>query len=295
MAQQSRANLKALKNTRFPTNGIGLVTAETVRNHGEDEYDSFVFKTDDISTNSDFDVDGTKLTDRATIKTLVEGGPDKTWNNFFKDEHFNYVSLTPLTNMGWVGLNNGGSTVVAGTTDAEGGSHTTYGIVNMSTGTGTDYAAFQETGKSIQTGTSHNVLWRARVVTLSDGTDTYIAYIGIMSNIDIGSANPPDAACFRYTHGENSGRWLAVSRDNGGTEETTDTGVTVDTNYHEFRVIVDRIADEVLFYIDGSLVATHTTIPVTTTTRPHCRIRKTAGTTARKMLMDYVSIKYIVE
>ena len=74
MAQITRASFKTAKNTRYATNGIGAITGTVTRAPEEDTADSVVFLSDDISTNADFTVDGTKLTDRATIKTLVDVG-----------------------------------------------------------------------------------------------------------------------------------------------------------------------------------------------------------------------------
>jgi len=72
MTKLTRAAFKAIKNTRFTTNGVGAITGATSNAHEEDTADSVVFLDSDISTNSDFTVDGTKLTDRATIRNAQE-------------------------------------------------------------------------------------------------------------------------------------------------------------------------------------------------------------------------------
>jgi hypothetical protein len=69
MTKVTRSAFKTAKNSRFATNGVGAITGSTMRTHEEDTADSVVFIDDDISTNADFSVEGTKLTDRATIKT----------------------------------------------------------------------------------------------------------------------------------------------------------------------------------------------------------------------------------
>jgi hypothetical protein len=74
MTKLTRAAFKAIKNTRFTTNGVGAITGATSNAHEEDTADSVVFLDSDVSTNSDFTVDGTKLTDRATIKALFDTG-----------------------------------------------------------------------------------------------------------------------------------------------------------------------------------------------------------------------------
>jgi hypothetical protein len=96
MAKITRSAFKAAKNTRYATNGIGAITGTVTRAHEEDTADSVVFIDDDISTNSDFTVDGTKLTTRAAIKTLVDasGGTPETLqrstNEISYDQDANY-------------------------------------------------------------------------------------------------------------------------------------------------------------------------------------------------------------
>jgi hypothetical protein len=77
---------------------VGAITGATSNAHEEDTADSVVFLDSDVSLNSDFTVDGTKLTDRATIKALFDtgGGGGHT----IQDEG---TPLTQRANLNFVG------------------------------------------------------------------------------------------------------------------------------------------------------------------------------------------------
>ena len=90
---------------------------------------------------------------------------------------------------------------------------------------------------------------------LSTATTTYVAQIGFQDNFTTTTTEPSDdAVCFRYTHGENGGKWQAYVRTTTGTASVTDLGVTVDTSPHTYEVTVLNAVAK--FYIDGVLKAT---------------------------------------
>lgn len=134
---------------------------------------------------------------------------------------------------------------------------------------------------------------RASLATLSDGTNTYTAGIGVSSNVFYSFVTGSSAGYyFKYTHGTNSGKWQAVT-DNGSTQTATDTGVTASTGYALFRIEVNSANSSVTFYINGTLVATNTTT-IYTSSNPlliGSGLLKSAGTTARTIEVDYLRIK----
>lgn len=72
---------------------------------------------------------------------------------------------------------------------------------------------------------------------------------------------------FRFSTDAADAGWVAATKD-GTTIKTTATGVavTADTKYR-FKIVADSVGSSVKFYIDGNLVATHTTnLPGSTTT-----------------------------
>ena len=94
-----------------------------------------------------------------------------------------------------------------------------------------------------------------RIVNLSDATNTYTFRAGFIDSI---TAESTDGAFFRYTHGTNSGRFQAVTRNNG-VETATDTGITVAANTrYDFEITVNAAGTSVEFKINGSVVATNT-------------------------------------
>lgn len=127
----------------------------------------------------------------------------------------------------------------------------------------------------------------SRVRDLSDGTNTFTAWMG-WTNI-FTSANPNPGIYFRYTHSVNSGKWQAVCA-NGGIETAVDTGVTATAlGWNRFEIDINAAGTEVKFYIDNVLVATITTdIPDTTDNMVPfpLAIFKSAGTTARVVELD---------
>lgn len=71
------------------------------------------------------------------------------------------------------------------------------------------------------------------------------------------SDNPAgDCAAFRYSSGAES-TWKCITKD-GTTQNITDSSVSADTSVHKFEIVFDDAAPNVKFYIDGTLVATHT-------------------------------------
>lgn len=97
---------------------------------------------------------------------------------------------------------------------------------------------------------------RARVLTLSTGTDTFSLRSGFL---DSNTAESTDGAFFRYTDSVNGGKWQAVTRSNG-VETAVDTGITVAINTtYKMQVDANAAGTSVEFRINGTLVATITT------------------------------------
>lgn len=95
-----------------------------------------------------------------------------------------------------------------------------------------------------------------KLVNLSNATNTYTIRIGLISSITGESVN---GAFFRYTHGTNSGKWQAVTRNNSS-ETATDTGITAATSaYTRFAIWANAAGTSIVFFIAGVKVATHTT------------------------------------
>jgi hypothetical protein len=116
---------------------------------------------------------------------------------------------------------------------------------------------------------------------LSDITETYAVAVGLHGGA-FDTVSDDDEALFRYTDSVNSGNWVCASQDAGGGEEITNTAVspTTGNTRQVLEIVVNADATETEFYIDGVLVATHTTVP-TAPLRHGMVINKLAGTTQR--------------
>lgn len=122
---------------------------------------------------------------------------------------------------------------------------------------------------------------------VSDGTDTYTFGAGFSDNVVTGT----DAVIFRYTHSVNSGKFECVTRSNG-VETASDSGITVtQSNWYRLGITINAAASSVDFAINGTVVKTQTTnIPsgANRQTTPMIGMLKSAGTNARRWLVDYV-------
>lgn len=170
-----------------------------------------------------------------------------------------------------------------------------FGVVSLNTAAGANnYICVLASPSSIRFGGG---VWtyesRVRIVTLSDGSETFTVRAGF------GDHGYPtehrDGAFFRYIHSENGGNWTAVCRANN-VETSADTGIAaVAGTWYVLRVVVNAAASSVAFYIDGTLRATIiTNIPsgAGRETGASVSMVKSVGTTARVLLADWLIIDF---
>jgi hypothetical protein len=122
---------------------------------------------------------------------------------------------------------------------------------------------------------------------LSTVTDEYILETGFFDNSGNNTA-PTEGVFFRYNRLVSTS-WYAVNT-NSSTETVTNTAVTVTAGvWTNFKFIINSADSSITFYINNSLVATHTTnIPSgTANIKPAFRCVKSAGTTSVAMTIDY--------
>jgi hypothetical protein len=146
------------------------------------------------------------------------------------------------------------------------------------------------TGSNIKSTWMH---FRVRTPTLNDGTQRFYTVIGWKVGTN---ANPTESAYFTYdldgtqTGSTASANWQTVSAL-GGNREWTTTSSAVPSNTWQ-TLSIRATTSSVQFYIDGTLVSTHTTrIPATG--RMHLQIFKTNGTTARLLDVDYATFNQL--
>ncbi len=176
------------------------------------------------------------------------------------------------------------------------------GIILHSTGTAATNFAGYSYGSSLYIGSGTISLETyVTIQTLSTVTErfmTYFGYAGGSSNY----LNIPSGIFFSYDEGgiqfsaAASPNWKCYTRASGGTVTVTTTSIpVVDGQWYKLRIDINADGTSVTFYVDGALVATHTTnIPSSTTAiAPISIINKSIGTTARTMLTDYFMYKQI--
>jgi len=129
-------------------------------------------------------------------------------------------------------------------------------------GQGNDFAHFDFTGNDCtgKFGVGFNGLTDMSAwVGFMDGFLADLQNPASIANIE---TNLTEGAYFRW-HSTTSGNWFAVTM-NGGTKTETDTGIAVTTGNIIKLKIVYEDATRVIFSINGSIVATHTTnLPAT--------------------------------
>jgi hypothetical protein len=137
---------------------------------------------------------------------------------------------------------------------------------------------------------------RIRIPDLSDGTNSYYIRVGLTNTMN--QANQAHACIFTYdlsgtqTGSSASANWQALTANtNVRTFTNTTTAVSANT-WVKLRIVAN--SSNVFFYVNNTLVATHTTNIPTTNLTPYIDIRKTAGSTARTLEVDYstIDIKY---
>lgn len=133
--------------------------------------------------------------------------------------------------------------------------------------------------------------------TLSTSSERFFSLFGFNT---ANTLTPNNAIAFIYDEGavftgnSASANWKTVTI-NGLTRTFTDTGVAVSISaWQKLRFEVNAAASEVKFYINGTLVATHTTNIPSGTSKPMMirnAIIKQVGTTTRNQYLDYVAYK----
>jgi hypothetical protein len=139
---------------------------------------------------------------------------------------------------------------------------------------------------------THNVMLKSPAA-ISDATDNYTLIAGFFNNY----TGATDGCYFYYNHATNTDWVVTTVKD--GVATTTDTNVALTAStWYKLSVVVNAAATSVGFYINNSLVATHTTnIPSGVGDALGAGIyteRLSTGGTARMTLLDYMDTEIIL-
>lgn len=179
-----------------------------------------------------------------------------------------------------------GAAVSASTVDAA--SH--FGVISLDTGTTTNgYATINTHASSIQLGGGEAYFEAmVQIPDLDDGTDTYAVRIGL-GDVATGAA-PTDGIFFSYIKATSTKFILNNRSNSSSTTYTTSTTVAEDT-WYKLGILVDAGGTKTTWFINGSYAGELAgTIPAALArqTGLSVSILKTAGTTARTLLVDYI-------
>lgn len=129
---------------------------------------------------------------------------------------------------------------------------------------------------------------------VSSGASSYYTYVGLRGEGSIESAPFSLAGMGFYCNDAvNSGNWVCVCTNAGDTYSANTSVTPVANTYTTFKIVV--LAGEAKFYINGTLVATATTVPVDSAgnlMRPLIGLRSTAAlSSSRTLRADYMYLE----
>ena len=140
---------------------------------------------------------------------------------------------------------------------------------------------------------------RVYIPILSTATERYVIFDGLQATSNF--INATNMVGFIYDEGgtyasgvsAGSPNWKCFTIGGGTRTITTTTTAVVSATWTKLRIEINAAGTSVGFYVDNVLVATHTTnIPASTTVLHQGNfIAKSAGTTARTYISDYMSLK----
>lgn len=198
-----------------------------------------------------------------------------------------YSDFLGASQIPWASLTNG--TGAALSFNNPGGNYP--GVIQASTGTtATGRAGIgSQNTDGIQFGTYTHYFSTvfAAWTNLSTATERFYLEAGFMDNL---AGATSFSAYFSYTDNVNTGQWQCITSDGTGSTTTSTTVAPAASTFQRLDISVNAAATEVKFFIDGTLVGTHTANIPTGTNRTGIAVqqRKTVGTTARTSRIDYL-------
>jgi hypothetical protein len=252
-----------------------------------------------IVTNTDGNISisgnsGTKTLTVNMSSTAALNDPSVVLERMWDFIGYDQINSSILDGWGSVSSGSGASVNVAGGTALD-TSHP--GIARLRSGTTTTGAAIGFQGATFAYGQGvYTYEALVQLSALSDGTDTYVALIGHGNDFS-STADLTNGCYFRYTDSSSSGNWEFVSA-NGGTRTTRDTGVAaVAGSWVKLKYIVNAAGNSAQAYINGVAAGAAVTTNIATASNrlhgPHIQMRKSAGTTSRDLVIDYIKIRYV--
>jgi hypothetical protein len=210
---------------------------------------------------------------------------------FYLREDFTGASV--VSENGWAAQTNGGTAPAINITSDNDVDH--YGLVTVSTGTSSTGAPVlhkQFNNLVLNADLDAEYVWKSPAA-VSDGTNTYTLRVGF-TDTALGTT-PNRGVWLQYTHSANSGNFQCCAND-GSTGVTCANGSTAlaASTWYASKIVFNSSYTSATCYVataGNAYVANgtaSTALPNNTTHRvgPIFNMQKTAGTTARIMLVD---------
>lgn len=166
---------------------------------------------------------------------------------YLRDEFFGGAAASG--SIGEIGWNTNGGFIAQG-----GGTTNEPGFYTLATGgsSGTTATIYTQGSANVFAPGTFDLVWRVRLNQVDVNTATHV---GMQDSVT--TVAPTNGHYFQKLDADTN--WFAVSRAAGvQTGTRTDTGIAIDTAFITFRIVRTASA-QANFYINGALVATHTT------------------------------------
>ena len=211
--------------------------------------------------------------------------------NIFLWEEYLQESTLPASPVGAFGLVRAVSGTGASITSSAFDSTSAPGVVQFTTGTTTTgYATHNSSVTGIRLGGgTYKLEARLQMPSLVDGTESGTVRFGFIDSTT--GTDGVDGVFFRYSNA--NANWILVARTNSSETTTTSSSAPSAATWYKLRIEVNAAASSAEFFVNGTSIGTVTGLPTATVRYcgPGISIAKSAGTTARTLLVDYIGME----
>lgn len=217
-----------------------------------------------------------------TARALVQGNDRRLLHDLYKKRQMQLLPRFNSTTIDTVGM---AAPTVAGSGVTQAILGNDYSVLRFlaNAGTGSD-SYMLDTAGICRIGFESEHVW---VIQIGNVITSYRVWWGLTTaNLSaVGAPTTQSVAAFRYDTGVDTAsvQFRAVTCDGASGVTTTATGVTV-TATQAYRFVIITSSSDVKFYIDGTLVATHTTnLPAANTNLGHQVVVRTLDASNKRV------------
>lgn len=200
-----------------------------------------------------------------------------------------WISATEAGVLGWTSTNSGAGSSPTSTVSGSEAFNRAQGAALLSTGTTATGRSAVSLGDVMGIGyTAISQQWRVLIPTLSTGAEEFAFLVGFGDTPAGAGIAQTNAVFFSYDRTVST-NWLCNTVKAGAVTQTITTTAVTNTAFRRYHIEINAAGTSVVFSIDGTTVATHTTnIPgFLEFTGPLTKIAKSVGVTSRTAIIDY--------